>query len=294
MIERFERIDLVKTGIIILCSTIYSMARPYSKMMRPVIENQKSIWRNIMKILLVITLVLCLLCTTVYAETYLFAGTYFPYIVEEKSDGVIQGVGVEIAKEIVEGLGHTIQIRLYPWARAQRMIKDGKADVLIGPYKTPEREKFMDYTSHHFYVDRIVFYAKSDRTLVWNGDFSSLQGKVIGTTLGWSYGTTFDQMKESLTLESVNDLCTNFKKLVMGRVYLVPATNRNALVCIEELDIRGEVTLLSPDIQTTKGYYGFSRQKNLTHFKEQFEEKLQQMIKNGAVSRINQTYHLRY
>jgi polar amino acid transport system substrate-binding protein len=173
----------------------------------------------------------------VYSETYLFVGSLFPGILEETVTGEFQGVGADIATEIVEGLGHTIKIKSYPWARAQRMIIDGKADALIGPYKTSRRNEFMDYTQYHFYVDRIVFYVKNDSTLIWNGDFLSLKGHVIGTTIGWSYGHAFDQVKNSLTIESVKDLCTNFKKLVIGRVAIVPATYRNALACIKQFNL---------------------------------------------------------
>jgi polar amino acid transport system substrate-binding protein len=230
----------------------------------------------------------------VSGETYLFVGSSFPSILEEKSTGEFQGVGADIATEIIEGLGHTIEIKSYPWARAQRMIADGRADVIIGPYKTAERNKFMTYTQDHFYVDRIVFYVKKNSTFTWNGDFLSLKGHVIGTTIGWSYGNTFDQVKDSLTIESVKDLCTNFKKLVIGRVAIVPATYRNALACIKQFNLQEEVSLIAPDIQINKGYYGFSKQKKLTYLKKLFDERLQKMIENGKVSHINQTYQLKY
>jgi len=247
-----------------------------------------------MKNLLLIFTLLPIFHSTASAEHYLFIGAHFPHVLEETPEGEFRGVGADIAKEIVEGLGHTLQIKLYPWSRAQRMLKTGKADVIIGPYKTLDRSQFMNFSEHHFYTDRIVFYRKINRHLTWNGDFSTLQNYAIGTTFGWSYGDAFDKAKETLTLKPVKNLCDNFKKLMLGRIDLVPATQRNALVCINTLNIANEVVLLSPDIESTKGYYGFSKQSHLVEFREQFNAKLKEMVHEGEVARINEQYQLQY
>ncbi|WP_435236595.1 hypothetical protein ACR30L_03150 [Psychromonas sp. PT13] len=43
----------------------------------------------------------------------------------------------------------------------------------------------------------IVFYVKTHSDINWNGDLSMLKDYVIGTTLGWSYGEAFDQIKSA-------------------------------------------------------------------------------------------------
>jgi len=149
-------------------------------------------------------------------------------------------------------------------------------------------------SSNHIFVDRIVFYVKTHSDINWNGDLSILKDYVIGTTLGWSYGEAFDQIKSTLHIYTVNDICTNFKKLMVGRVDMVPTTYRNGLACIEAFNLQNKVVMLSPDIQDINGYIGFSKQPKLSNFKRLFNARLKQMIDNGTVSLINNKYQLQY
>ncbi len=98
-----------------------------------------------------------IISSTAVAETYLFVGTTFPSILEQKQDGDFYGLGYDIATKIVHRLGHDLKIEIYPFKRALKMIERGEADVLIGPYKSAEREKFMNYTKYAFYRDPMVF-----------------------------------------------------------------------------------------------------------------------------------------
>ena len=235
---------------------------------------------------------ICFICNIACAETYLFVGTHFSFLSEETADGEIYGLGADIAEEIGNTLGHTVIIQLYPWKRAQHMVETGKADVLIAPYKTPERELFMDFTANHFYTDTMVFYVKSDSDITWNGNFSSVSSRRIGVVLGWSYGDDFGSARANLKIDTAPNISMNFKKLLAGRVDILAVNIRNAMPAIAELGYEGSVKYILPPIKRTNCYYGFSKQRELTQFRTEFDQMLKKMDDSGRIDIIRKKYKL--
>ncbi len=244
-----------------------------------------------MKAILILMLSV-VLSNTAVAETYSFVGTTFPFILEQKPNGEIYGLGADIARKVVQRLGHNLTITMYPFKRALRMIERGEADVFIGPYKSAERETFMSYNTYAFYQDPMVFYGKADLSFIWGGEFSSLEGKRIGLTRGWSYGTKFDQYKKNLQTDTADTVKANFQKLLVDRIDLFATHPRNASKLIDELHIKEKVKMLLPPIIVNKGYYGFSKKRNLEKFLIQFDLEFKKMIESGEILQLNQKYNL--
>ncbi len=225
------------------------------------------------------------------AETYSFAGASFPLLLETQN-GQVKGLGADIAREILSAMGHQIEIQLYPWKRAQLMVRRGEADVLIATYKTPEREEFLDFTENHIYQDLMVFHRKLNRPIRWNGDYTTLKGKKIGVILGWSYGDEFDQIRDELKLQEVTSVNAVFQMLLLDRVDLTATNARHAWIAINRLEIKDQVECILPPIKRTNVYYGFSKKKNLKELRIQFDLELQKMIKSGRLTRLKKKYNL--
>lgn len=113
--------------------------------------------KTIRGIFLNIVLIIMLSASGVHAEQYLFVGSDFPVLSERLPDDTLGGISIDIARIICKRLGHTPIFELYPWVRAQALVKAGQADVLLVPYKTPEREKWMDFTQEPFFEDKSFF-----------------------------------------------------------------------------------------------------------------------------------------
>ena len=137
------------------------------------------------------------------AETFFFVGSYFPIISEETNPGEFTGIGIDIPRIIGKKLGHTIMIRLYPWRRAQFMVKTGMADVLIAPFKNAERETWLDFSETYFFEDKSFLFVNPGDTIGWNGDLSSLKGLKICVVDGWSLGSGLDRAISRLSTENV-------------------------------------------------------------------------------------------
>ena len=71
---------------------------------------------NVTRCLLLATMLL-LGAASGRAESYSFATFNFPPY-EFEQDGAPRGIAVDLVREAMHRLGHTVEIRIYPWARA--------------------------------------------------------------------------------------------------------------------------------------------------------------------------------
>ncbi len=241
---------------------------------------------------------ICLVClilmfsVSAYAETYLFVGSSYSLLSEKGEDGEFRGIAVDLAKTITETLGHTIKIELYPWKRAQNMVKTGNADVLMAPFKTPEREKWLDFSEIPFATNYTFLFAKPGNSFVWNGDFSSLKGKKIGMSLGWALGAEFEKAKSFLSIDYASNIDSCFKKLLSSRVDLVPTQLQEAIASFQRLGLSDDQMPIKifPAMAENHQYFGFSKQNKLSEFKTNFDRKMKQMKNSGELSQLLAKY----
>lgn len=189
----------------------------------------------------------------------LFVGSSFPLILEEDTNGNKVGVAVDIIHRIMDDSGLSYSIIIVPWSRAQIMMQQGEADILIGPYKSQEREAFLEYSTQEIYKDQMVLYAAEGDEFNWQGDFSTLKDKVIGVPLGWVGGALFEENRARLTIYDVPFLSNGLNMLARKRIDLVLANNRNVLFSIKQLNLEQKVHVLSPPLQEIKGYFGYAK-----------------------------------
>ncbi|MEZ7189374.1 transporter substrate-binding domain-containing protein [Pseudoalteromonas sp. DY56-GL22] len=239
--------------------------------------------------------VLAFLCSfSVTAKSYYFVGSHFPAILEQDQQGTVIGLGADIAHEICRRLGHELVIDIMPLKRALKMVEQGHADAIIGPYKSLQRQQYMQFSALPFYEDPIVFFTKENSDVTWAGNFASLRKDVIGITRGWNYGSEFKRNKSSLTLSEVASVKASFLQLMHNRVDLVMTHPRAALPIIDDLSISSKVIMLSPIITVNQGYYGFTKQRELNEFIDDFNSEFNKMLISGDIVQLNSKYGLSF
>ncbi len=221
-------------------------------------------------------------------------GSNFPVLSEKLPDNTLGGVSIDIARIICSRLGHTPTFELYPWARAQALVKVGKADVLLVPFKTLEREKWMDYSEIPFFQDESFFFIRHGSDITWDGTLASIGNLHIGKVRGWSLGKKFEEKISDMTIDYAPNIDLCFFKLIAGRVDLVPTQKREAYKAFQRLGLQREeypVEIL-PALSVNYCYYGFSqkRQAELKPFKSAFDKALKQMKATGEIDQIIKTY----
>ena len=190
----------------------------------------------------------------------LIAGTTFARLFEPATNGGKQrGLAVDLLDAILIPAGHQPRYEFYPWLRAQSMIEHGPAQILVGPYRTPEREKLMRFSRQAFYEDALVFYARRREEGLWWGDFQALVPLRIGAVQGWVYGDRFEQARRGLNVTAVRDLATALRMLQLDRLDLIAANQRNSEPVIQELGLTDQVALCAPPFAQLRGHFAFSR-----------------------------------
>ncbi len=224
------------------------------------------------------------------ARDLLAVGTEFPGIYALGPTGEPSGLGVDVMRAVATELGDRVRFETYPWARAQKLVEEGRADVLVGPYRTTARERRFQFVEPGFYRDRVVFYTRNDSGYTWDGSTASLMGKRIAIIHGWSYGERFDAMRGQLDLHVAPSVELAFKLLMAGRADLAASNERDSIPRIEALGITKQVRRLTPVIDTQVGYLALPRGESHHQLRDDIGRVLRQMRADGRLAKLAKPY----
>jgi polar amino acid transport system substrate-binding protein len=231
---------------------------------------------------------LCALCAAPAVSLELLAvGSHSPKIFERQANGEFSGLSVGVLRELLVPLGHQVRFRIYPWARAKQMVELGQADILIGPYKTPERETRFAFSAQPFYRDSIVFFQLNSHALQWQGDYQQLLGRRVGVVRAWTYGAVFDTQREQLELVTVENVKNGMRMLKVGRLDLLASNQRNKVPALEALESTDAVSQLSPEIGHQDGYFAFQRQAQADHLRTDMDRQFAIMVATGRLAALS-------
>ncbi len=222
---------------------------------------------------LFILIFVCLSIHTLSKEprVYEFVGSEFPDILSYDKDGVLKGSAAEIIDTASKKLNFKYKISLYPWIRATEMVKYGQADILIGPYKTKEREKLMKFSKNHFYEDQIILVSLNENKVEWNGDLRSIKNYKVGVVRGWALGKTFEKHKSLLEVTKAESTDKLLQMLQRKRLDIIIVHKRSYTddIKTKSIDINS-FRVLSPPLSRQKGYFAYSQEKELDQFMRAF------------------------
>ncbi len=239
---------------------------------------------------LLIVVIMFLDFSNAFCDDFLFVSLEFPpleYIGKNKKP---TGIAVDVVTTIMERLGHTIRVKIYPWSRALMLTKKGDADAIFTAYKNPERETFLDYSNEVIVAQVVNFYKMKGRNINFDGDISKLKQYRIGVVSTISYGQKFDQAKSILKLDRVNKLEHNFVKLLKGRIDLTISNIFVAEHILKKQNMTNRIVRIPIEVQNVPSYIAFSKKKGLTGLRDQFDTELSKMKQSGEYNRIMKTY----
>ncbi len=146
---------------------------------------------------------------------------YPPFYSEE--NGEIQGIAVEVLRELFGRMNIETELRLYPLKRSLIYLKKGKADGLMILIKTAEREEYLQYTEPVITVRGLIWSAADRKGGAVNFDsLEDLRPYKIGVTRGYSYGQEFDNMLKTMNTDVARRDYDNYKKLMARRIDIFP------------------------------------------------------------------------
>lgn len=90
--------------------------------------------------------------------------------------GISDGYNIDIMTAVARVMNLDISISLGPWDQVRRELEEGKIDVLMGMYKTVERDRLVDFSVPHLVVSYSIF-VRDDSPPIRSID--DLKGKTI-------------------------------------------------------------------------------------------------------------------
>ncbi|MBP7340270.1 ABC transporter substrate-binding protein [Niveispirillum sp.] len=165
-----------------------------------------------------------------------------------------RGIGAELAHAACDRAGLKCAFQQLPWPRAQKEVEMRQADILIGPFHTPERDAWLDFSREHFYVDQMWLFRHppDDGRMPDEASIST-----IGVPLGWAVGGDLDR-RPGVRLETVRTVDLALNLVLSGRLDAVAA---HARAVARYHDEHPGIRLLpvGRPLSVQRSYMGFSK-----------------------------------
>jgi len=242
--------------------------------------------------LLIVSVFLAITASAVCADTLVLAAAdTWPtaYLVDGRPTGML----VDLVTEAYRRAGHSVEVKLMPWARCLEEAETGKVDGVFSSFKLPERERFLAFSKEALTTQVIAFFARLKSTQSFDGDLAALRDVKIGVITGTSYGEQFDAAVRDGVLRNVeqtNSIESNLKKLVFGRVDLVPSYRYVALDTARRLELLAQIREMSPPVDAVPTYLAFTKVRDLSKWSEEFDAAMASMKQDGTYDRIIARY----
>ncbi len=261
-------------------------------------HKEKKTMRNFFIILLLVSIIL-----TSNAEERPFIWVddedYCPAIYRGK-DGKPTGIFNEIMTELFKRLHIPLKKEVYPWKRAQKLIKEGKADGMITTY-TKERQKYMVVTKPIWYINETLLFRRDNPKackILKVNSFDDLREFIIVETIG--SGWTEEKYKEHgiKKIIWVPTVDSAFNMVAKGRadVYMMYSWNAFSLLLKKRAEggplAKGyqNMVAIAPTFATLPFRLLIRKDSPFAKRIEDFNRVIEEMKKDGTFRRIKIKY----
>lgn len=191
------------------------------------------------------------------------------------------GLLAEVMAHVAKVNGTELDLRLYPWKRAQASAAQGKGGI-VGISMTPERLALYDYSAP-IYDDTINVVVRKGHEFAFT-QLADLSGRKIGVQLGASYGPEVDAAIRSglLQVEADQSQTARLGKLLHERIDAAFIGNGQlglltALASDEMLSShRDKFVILQQPLNHDRLYLAFAKSMGMQAFLTEFNRILLQ------------------
>jgi polar amino acid transport system substrate-binding protein len=208
-------------------------------------------------------------------------------------DGKPKGILVDVVTEAFRRAGHSVKIKLMPWARCLAEVQDGKVDGIFSVFKLPEREAFLAYTDVPVVVQIEAFFVHKDSDLQFDGDFSQLSKARMGVIRGTSYGAQVGGLLKNglwpnvTVTNSVDGLAS---MLAAKRIDIAPTYRLVFIDAAKRIGSPQAFRELTPAVESVPSYLAFNRKRDFSKPIAAFDKALASMKKDKSFDAIYAAY----
>ncbi|MBF0412653.1 MAG: transporter substrate-binding domain-containing protein [Desulfamplus sp.] len=196
----------------------------------------------------------------------------------EAGNEYITGFSTEVIIAVLKkmNVGINERIKQHPWARGEKMVIDGSADMLYTAADNPERAKLTHYPTESLMESSWSFFIRAEDAgkLKYNS-FEDLKGQKIGVVRGYSYTPELWQfMKAENNFEEVASDDFNVKKLVGKRFNYIIMDYGNGKSLLKNMGLSDKVVPIENPIKSISLYAIFSKNTVDKDFVDKFSAEL--------------------
>ena len=127
------------------------------------------------------------------------SGDYAPYQYQGEQ-GALIGLDVELARLFVEGMGCQLEVVLLPPKRAQKMLAEGRIDMMAAASITKARRKFAHFSQPYRAETSVMFIRRDNAPFMSSMSLFEMvrTGMSFTTGLGGWYGEPWEDIKPYL------------------------------------------------------------------------------------------------
>ncbi|MDD2851517.1 MAG: transporter substrate-binding domain-containing protein [Desulfuromonadaceae bacterium] len=203
--------------------------------------------------------------------------------------GIFEGASVELLKKLVPA-GVTLKPVIYPWKRSLYLAELGEIDLLLSLRITPERSRYLSFTSHRSFANPIVIFVRKDRQFPYR-TWSDLKGHSGVISLGDKFGGGFDEYwQKELTIQEIGTMKENFQRLENGQIDYFVTGQFTGTAFLSSSRSNGSLTTLAPPISDTGIHFGFSKKSPCALLLKDFDRKLAELERKKIPEKLIEKY----
>ncbi len=224
-------------------------------------------------------------------QTLVLATAPYPPFVNLPGHPRGEGIDIDIAREALRrGGGHyRLDVQMVPWRRALFMLEHGVADFTTTIARTPERDRFLDWSTA--YRTRIVyrFYSRKG-SKVSVRRIEDVARYRLGLSAGFFYPEPILQ-QAGQNVEHAKDIATVVRLLQTGRVELIVISNYAGVWEIREQGMAGQFDVQPFEHSNeNSAFMAFSRSRPHAAALAAMNTGLAAMQRDGSITRMEQRY----
>lgn len=212
--------------------------------------------------------------------------------------GSQQGYIVDIAREVFEPLGYTIDYRIVPWTRALEMTRSGMANGAVGASKT-DAAGFV-FPTEELARNTLAFYVKKGNPWRFSGP-ESIAEITLGTIAGYDYRPWLLQYIEENSKDPAkvqviygdDPLKRNLIKLLGDRIGVVVDTEAAIRHVAREMKILNQIECAGYGNEPAYIYIAFSpNRSDSQQLAQLLSEGITRLRESGRLAQILAMYGL--
>ncbi len=215
-------------------------------------------------------------------------------------DGKPAGIFNDILTELFARLDIPLKKSVYPWKRAQRLVKNGDADGMVTVY-TNERAKFTDATDPILEIGETLFFNRSNPKacqILKVNSFADLKGLTMVDTLGSGWTEENFKANRIEKVVWVPNVDSAFNMLAYGRADAYIVFNLNAYNLLlkkkssddESSKPLQDIVAITPSFSKQQFRLLIRKDSPYTKRIPDINKALEQMKKDGTYQRIRKKY----